>query len=654
MTYGKVEISGILTILYLSPDTNLLYLSTQSFTWGECMEHLMTTFFKPTALVGAVAAAMGISTTVFAATPTTQDIITLDPVVITATRAEAKVNEVPVRISVIDQKTIQQSPIADLGQLLQREAALNIVQSGGIGQQTSAFIRGTNSTHVLFLKDGASLNTALDGGASIPYIDLSDAGQIEVLKGPASVQYGTDAIGGVINVRSAIPTKPQFFVTGEMAENKTYKTVVGADFAQDGIYAQVRSQRLESDGTTVTNKDKNRASYDQKGYSAKVGYEQEQYGAAVSLSENKGTNVYYGGAQDFFNRLINVNGRFNFTPDLILNARYSNFKDELTGKSYLSYFNTERNEADLNLRWKFSEHQNVLVGASLNNADIESLSIIGKSKSLDSVGYYVQHQYDHAGVHTQAGVRVEDNDQFGTHTVGQLAGRIQIAPLTSIYANIGSAFKAPTGNQLYYIYEDTQWGNTYGNPDLKPEKSLSYEIGLDQKLAYGLSAYTSIYQTKVKNLIEYTYGYPDSTYQNVSKAKMTGGEVGLKWNQDDLFLTTEYAYVKTENEDTGYELIRRPRQSFTVTAGLENQTYGISTSVIAKSTSKISNSANSATLPGHATVDLNAYWNISPYAKLFTNIKNMGDVKYKTANYYADEYYINSGRQASVGVTFKY
>ena len=76
--------------------------------------------------------------------------------------------------------------------------------------------------------------------------------------------------------------------------------------------------------------------------------------------------------------------------------------------------------------------------------------------------------------------------------------------------------------------------------------------------------------------------------------------------------------------------------------------------MIAKSTSKISNSANSATLPGHATVDLNAYWNISPYAKLFTNIKNMGDVKYKTANYYADEYYINSGRQASVGVTFKY
>lgn len=547
--------------------------------------------------------------------------------------------------------------------MLQREAALNIVQTGGIGQQTSAFIRGTNSAHVLFLKDGASLNTALDGGASIPYIDLSDAAQIEILKGPASVQYGTDAIGGVINVRTAPPQKQQLFVTGEVGENNTYKTVTGADLVQDGFYAQIRGQRMESDGTPVTNKDKNRASYDQKGYSAKAGYEQDQYGASVSLSENKGTNVYYGGSHDFLNRLINVNGRYDFNSDLSLNARYSNFKDELTGRSYLSYFNTERNEGDVNLRWKFTENQNVLVGASLNNADIESLSIIGQKKNLDSTGYYLQHQYDNDGIHTQAGVRVEDNDQFGTHTVGQLAGRIQIAPLTSIYANIGTAFKAPTGNQLYYFdhsKNETTTYITFGNPNLKPEESVSYELGIDQELAYGLSTYASIYQTKVKNLIEYMSTFDTvnntstATYINTSKAKMTGGEAGLKWKQDDLFLSSEYAYVKTENEDTGYELARRPHHTLTLTTGLENSVYGISASVVAKSTSKISSSAASKELPGYATIDLNAYWNMNPNVKLFTNIRNMGDVKFKTASYGGDEYYIASGRLASLGVTLKY
>ncbi|MGH1401889.1 MAG: TonB-dependent receptor plug domain-containing protein [Acinetobacter tandoii] len=623
----------------------------------------MPNLFQPTALVGAIAIAMGFSTSVSAQDNTNVVNASLDTLVVTATRSEEKIKDVPARISVIDEKIIEQSPISDLSHLLQREAALNIVQTGGIGQQTSAFIRGTNSTHLLFLKDGASLNTALDGGASIPYIDLSDAAQIEILKGPASVQYGTDAIGGVINVRTAPPKKPQLFVTGEMGENSTYKTVVGADLVENGFYTQIRGQRMESDGTPVTNKDKNRASYDQKGYSAKAGYEQDQYGASVSISENDGTNVYYGGSHDFFNRLINVNGRYDFNSNVSLNTRYSNFKDELTGNSYLSYFNTERNEGDVNLRWKFTEYQNVLIGASINNADVESLSILGQKKDLDSTGYYLQHQYDNDGIHTQAGIRVEDNDQFGTHTVGQLAGRIQIAPLTSVYANVGTAFKAPTGNQLYY-FDNSKWGNTtyitIGNLDLKPEKSISYELGIDQELAYGLSTYASIYQTQVKNLIDYVSEFDAvnnisaATYVNRSKAKMTGGEAGLKWKKDDLFLTSEYAYVKAENEETGYELARRPNHTLTLTTGLENLVYGISASIVAKSTSKISNSATSKELPGYATVDLNAYWNVNPNVKIFTNIRNMGDVKYKTASYGGDEYYINGGRLASAGVTFRY
>lgn len=302
-------------------------------------------------------------------------------------------------------------------------------------------------------------------------------------------------------------------------------------------------------------------------------------------------------------------------------------------------------------------HQN-LIAISINNADVESLAIINRKKSLDSTGYYLQHQYNDDGVHTQAGIRLEDNDQFGNHVVGQLASRIQITPLTSIYANIGTAFKAPTGNQLYYT-DSSKWGDTtyitIGNQDLKPE-SISYELGIDQELNYGLTAYASIYQTKVKNLIEYASHFDVAnntsiaSYFNTDKAKMTGGELGLKWKQDGLFLTTEYAYVKTKNEETNKELLRRPRQSLTLTTGLENELYGISASLVSKSTSK----EYEGTTPGYATVDLNAYWNINPNVKVFTNIANVGDVEYKTASYGGGYYYINGGRLASAGVTFKY
>ncbi len=624
----------------------------------------MSFYFQPTALVGAIAIAMGFSTSVSATTETQTSVkSSLSTIVVTATRSEENIENVPARISVIDEQKIKQSPISDLGSLLNTEASINIVQSGGIGQTTSAFLRGTDSKHLLCLKDGVSLNTALDGGSNIPYIDLSDIQRIEILRGPASVQYGTDAIGGVINVISATPKKTGLSFTNEIGENNTYKSIIGADFVdQSGLYAQIKGQSLESDGTPVTNKAKQNSSYDQKGYSAKLGINKEKYNASLSFSENKGTNVYYGGSQDFLNQVIIAKASVQVSPTLLLNGQFSNFKDELLGSGNSYLFNTERNEADLSAKWKLSNSQHVLFGTNLNQANVESYAILGQKQDLDSIGYYVQHNYDTETAHTQAGLRLEDNDKFGSHVVGQLAGRYNLNSQTSVYSNIGTGFKAPTGNQLYYSNTSEWFGTTYvtnGNPNLKPEESISYEVGLDQDLAYGFSTSLSLYQTKVKNLIstEDTWVNSDmlvTNFINTNKAKMTGGELSLKWRKDNLFMATEYAYVKTKNEQTGLELIRRPRQSLSTTFGLENNVYGLSATLIAKSPSKISNTVNSKEVPGYATVDLNSYWNINPNIKLFTNIRNVGDVKFKTANYGGDEFYINGGRQASVGVTFKY
>jgi len=453
-------------------------------------------------------------------------------------------------------------------------------------------------------------------------------------------------------------------LTNEIGENHSYKSIIGADFVdQSGLYAQIKGQRLESDGTPVTNKAKQNSSYDQKGYSAKLGITKEKYNASLSFSENEGTNVYYGGSQDFLNQVLIAKASAQVSPNLLLSGQYSNFKDELLGSGNSYLFNTERDEADVSAKWKLSNTQHLLFGANLNQANVESYAILGQKQDLDSIGYYVQHNYDTNKIHTQTGLRLEDHDRFGSHVVGQVAGRYNLNSKTSLYTNIGTGFKAPTGNQLYYS-DASKWGDityiTNGNPDLKPEESISYEIGIDQDLIHGFSASASLYKTKVKNLIDYVSDWDidtntsSSTYINTSKAKMIGGELGLKWRYNDLFINSEYAYVKAENEDTSYELARRPRQSLSTTVGLENPVYGLSATLIAKSTSKISATKDSKELPGYATVDLNGYWNLNPNTKLFSNIKNIGDVKYKTASYGGDEFYINGGRFASIGVTFKY
>jgi vitamin B12 transporter len=619
---------------------------------------IMSTIFQPTRLVGAIAIAMGFSSTTFAQDQSSEKTATLDTIVVTASRSEEKLKNVPARINIIEPKILEQSPIASLPQLLQTDASINMVQSGGYGQYTEIFLRGTKTNQTLLLRDGVRLNSNTSGAASLPFIDTTDIKQIEVLKGPASVLYGADAIGGVIQLISKTPEKNSAFVTGQISENKTYKSVIGADLAENGFYAQIRGQRLETDGTPVTDaKDNKKASFDQKGYSAKIGVEKEQFAASVDYSENEGYSDYdnYGNlvSQDFKNEAINVKGRLNVLDNLAIHARLSQFKDDLDQNDSPDYVYSTTQEAELYTKWQMTPAQNVLLGSTFKDikGNVYSKNLWGGAdvkynESVDTIGYFVQHQYQQDGLETQVGVRVEDNDKFGTHTVGQGAMRYQVLPLTSVYANIGSAFRAPTTNDLYA----TPWG---ANPNLKPEESFSYEIGIDQKLNYNINLGLSIYRNQVDNLISSKAG----KLENIKKATFTGGEASFKWQQNELFLSTTYAYVQAKDDETKKDLTRRPRQSLTLTTGWDDGEYGVSASVVAKSNSKDFAdwpSTTPTTTPGYVSTNVNIYWQPIPMIKLFANIENIGDVNYKTAYNGNGVYYINGGRLASAGVTFRY
>lgn len=614
----------------------------------------MSTLFQPTALVGAIALAMGFSVSVQANTDSSVN-ASLETLVVTASRSEEKIENVPARISVIDEKMLEKNPILNLSDIIQRDPSVYIKQSGGMGQISEIALRGTKGVHTLVLKDGARLNSQNELGPLYPaFLDTTDLQQIEILKGPASVQYGSDAIGGVVQLISKKPSKSGAELTGIYGENDTYKTIAKVNVVNDqGLYAQIGGQRLESDGTRIleSQSTSEKANYDQKGYTAKVGYFQENnIDASASITENKGVSIFSNdyitntAQRQFVNRIINAKVNYNILPDLTLNAHYANVQDKQNVPTYASYYNTENNQSDLNLKWKFSPKQNILVGATYNDANYKSNTILKSDQSIDSTGYYFQHQFRNELFDTQVGVRIEDNERFGTHTVGQGAIRYHFLPNASIYTNIGSAFRAPSLNELY-----SQWG---GNENLKPEESISYELGLDYGITRNLLANFSIYRTNVDNLIVYNV----ATNENIGKATFTGGELGLKWQQDDLFLSTQYAYVDTENKASGLEIAYRPKQTVTLSAGLENMVYGVSASIIARSNSNTSNSANPIKVPGYATIDLNAFWNINPNVKVFTNIQNIGDVEYRESlnTYPTNDWYINGGRLASAGVTFKY
>ncbi|MGS0706320.1 TonB-dependent receptor plug domain-containing protein [Acinetobacter sp. ANC 3781] len=606
----------------------------------------MSTLFQPTALVGAITIAMGLSVSAQANTNSSVN-ASLETLVVTASRSEQKISEVPARINIIEPKILEQSPIASLPQLLQTDASINMVQSGGYGQTASIFLRGGNSNQTLVLRDGVRLNSATSGTASLAFIDTTDIKQIEVLKGPASVLYGTDAISGVVQLISKTPEKTSAFVTTEIGEDKTYKSVIGADLAENGFYAQIRGQRLETDGTPVKDvKNAPNASFDQKGYSAKVGVDKESFAASADYSENKGYSDYdnYGAlvSQDFKNEIMNVKGRLSVLENLELHARFSQFKDEIDQNNSPDFVHSKTQESEIYGQWDFTPHQNVLVGVTQRNIDGDILSFGSPyQEDIDSTGYYIQHKYNQSGLNTQIGIRVEDNEKFDTHTVAQGSVRYQVLPLTSIYANVGSAFKAPTLNDMY------GYG---GNTELKPEKSISYEVGIDQKLAYNISTGLSLYTTEVDNLIDFDNALNQMT--NLEKAKIEGSELYVKWQGENLFTNLSYNYVRAKDKKTDEDLSRRPRQNVSLTTGWADERYTFSTTLLANG--DYDNSAfDNVQIPGHFRVDMHGQYKVNKNIDIFANIQNVSDSKYRTASG-SGSYYINGGRLASAGVTLKY
>ncbi|MDO4895786.1 MAG: TonB-dependent receptor [Moraxella sp.] len=591
--------------------------------------------------------------------------VELDPINITVSRSPQTSSQTPARVAVIGETDIQKNPIANLNDILKQDASVNMVQSGGMGQTSSVFLRGTNSSHTLVLRDGVRLNGASTGSASLSFLDLTDIERIEIQKGASSVLYGSDAIGGVVQMVSKTPVKTGGFITGIYGENNTYKAIVGGDFVADnGLYAQLRGQRLESDGTPVVGEiafDKN-ASYDQKGGSAKIGYKNDKVHLSADLSHNQGTNEYVGYAwgvgydelsHDFKNQSINLKGQLDLNEQFSLNTRLSQFKDELNqnnpnAQNQYDFVHNTTQEAEIYGTYRFSPQQNILLGITHQKlqGDVYSASAwsdVRYDETVKSTGYFAQHQYHSDKINTQVGIRLEDNDKYGTQTVGQGAVRYHFTPNTSVYTNIGSAFNAPTTNQLYA----TAWG---ANPDLKPEESLSYEIGLDQKLGKNTTLGISAYHTKVDNLIAWS----GSKNINIDKAKLTGGELSATWRQDDYFVKAGYHYVQPKNDTTKQDLSRRSRHHGVLTLGLDNGQYGLSTTIHAKSKSKDwSADYHNA---GHATLDVNAHWHINNQVKLFTSIENAGNVRYTTAYEGSVDgvYYRHGGRQANIGITFGY
>lgn len=502
----------------------------------------------------------------------------LDDMVVTATRSPQPIGNLVADVSIIPAADIRAAGQSTLVELLQTQPDVEISSNGGPGASASVYLRGANAGHTLVLIDGMRVGSATTGSTALENIPLDQIERIEILRGPASHLYGSDAIGGVIQIftRSGKGTPTANFSAGigsfntqtlsagyggELGDNRF--SIQAGHRESDGIssYApgnpSYSGQNQDKDGHRNTNlsiklartlaagheigvdgfASQGRSHYD--GYSSSIDYYRDQSLSTFNVYSKNRIN-------DHWQSLVRISTGADHSSE------YSAVKDVI---------NTDQNQ------FLWQNDLDVGPGTALLGVERLEQKVSGtsaysvSSRTIQSwfAGYQAQ-----AGQHRfQANLRNDDNSQFGSHATGHFGYGYQLAPQWRVGAGLGSAFKAPSFNDLY-------WPNA-GNPDLRPERSRNKEASLHYD--GGMHHFSAVYfDNQVSDLIAWMPIAPGSwTWKpaNVNEASLRGITLSGATILGDFRLDANLTLQQPEDSNTGKTLINRAEKHGTVKLGRE-------------------------------------------------------------------------------------
>lgn len=510
----------------------------------------------------------------------TGETVELGPVVVTATKTEVPLNGVTSSVTVITEEEIQVKKAKTVLELLRDAPGLDVAQPGGPGGTTSIFMRGGNSSYTLVLIDGVRVNSAMTGAFDFADLTADNVERIEIVRGPQSTLYGSDAMGGVIHIitkrgRGA----PAFSVSAEAGSYQSFRESVGVAGTASSLDYSLSVARFDTDGFSRAD--------ERNGNTEKDGYEN------TTVSSRLGMNLGAVGQLDLTARYTNARVDLdgcgfpvcplddpNYIQDShsqLISARYSRpltswwnqqlqlgFNlDELKGHDpdpadvFNNYqIDTQGRHLDWQHHFSIGESDLLTLGYEYEGQRGKGEDTFDKTISDSAV--YIQNQHQVSDLFSQVvGVRADYNSRFGDEITykAEAAYRVPVTG-TRFRAAYGTGFHGPTLNDLFYP--------GFGNPNLKPETSENVEGGIEQTFFSGrLNFLGTYFHTGFENLIVF-----DSTTflpENIGKAMAKGAELELNLSPvKAVTLKTNYTYTTTLNEENGQKLPRRPRQKANV------------------------------------------------------------------------------------------
>lgn len=575
----------------------------------------------------------------------------LETVVVTANRVARTVDDSLASVTVLTDKDIEREQASSLQELLQSRAGFQFVNNGGAGKVTSLFLRGTESDHVLLLIDGVKVNSASLGTPRLELLPLEMIERIEIVRGPRTSLYGSDAIGGVIQIftkKGKVGEKAKPTVAVKIGSNNTQGISVGirGGFAKGWYSLQLKKEDTDGynacTGNSTTFAGCFTEEFDDDGYdntsaSFNVGYQLSDKTTLSAQLLRSDNDIESDGAPPFSPNEaetlvqsygVTLTSELNDRADIRFSAGHSDNKNKnFQSGTFFSRFDNERDTYALQSNIDITDNQLITVGFDYQDDKVESTSYTANDR--DNNGFFAEYQLDTAKQNMTIGARNDDNEQFGSKTTGNIAVGHAINQRLKLIGSYGTAFKAPTFDELFFPF--------FGNPALKAENSKSVEVGLRGQQVWGnWSAH--MYRTKVDNLIVFDAAL--NSANNVNKAEIKGLELIANTRLQGWDLSTNITFLSTEDKssgaNSGKELARRPDQSARFNLDRNFGKFSLGGSLIAES-NRFDDAGNNRKINGYATTDLRASYRFNKALTLQAKVGNVFDKNYETASFFPQD-----------------
>ena len=581
----------------------------------------------------------------------------LETLVVTATRIPTPELDVASSITIITADDIAARQVRTLPDLLKEVPGLNLVQTGGAGGQTSVFMRGTNSNHTKVLVDGIDLGDPSNPGGAF---DLGtfltqDIQTVEILRGPQSGLYGSDAIGGVINIITKSGSGPAQFNAGiEAGSFDTFNQAGSASGSLDQFHYAATLQHYHAGATPVTPLDLLPPGQ------ARIDDYDDNLTASTKLGLDVTDHFDLGLVARYTDSHLRITGdnfaTFPATPDATqsdnntlqyytratghllaldgaleqtVGAAYSDVKSsQYSPDNPAAYLYGERTKFDWQGILKLAANQQLLLGAEHQRDEITQP--IAAATNINSG--YAELQSSFGGrLFDTVSVRYDDNDRFGSQFTYRVAPAYLIEETgTKLKASVGTGFKAPSLSQMFQNFPEFDF---FGNPSLRPETSVGYDAGFEQSLAADNMRFgVTYFHNNIKNLIDDNADFTSLT--NIGRAVTDGVESFVSYQPlPSLSLRVDYTYLQATDEILHEELLRRPKHKGDVNAAWQATGRLRLNATLLSVSSWIDGNRDFSiprlTAPGYTTVDCAASYDLTSHWALFGRITNLFNRHYQ-------------------------